>query len=426
MKKKRFTALVLATALLFGGAIAVSASGFGSGVAVIASEAKIIKTGIVGQKIVFSDVDFKQGLGITDFDKIEITSIPLSTEGTLLLAGRRVNKGTVIKRKNIGALVFVPASKNVTECKFTFTTEDFADGNEIEFIIKFTEKVNYAPEVNEAVSKNVTTQREIPVHSRLSSTDKEGDVVEYIILSYPKSGTIELIDKTSGEYIYTPKNEFIGTDGFAYVARDEWGNFSKLSRVEIEVSERMSEVVYADMKKHPQYNAAVILTAMGITDGQIMGEENYFLPNASVSRVEFLSMAMKCAGIRVDTSIKSTYFDDNNAIPAPMIPYVSTAARLGIINGEFTNGKLLFRPNDGITKYEAGLIISKLINIGESAEIYNFTDSATVPVWARDEISALCKTGIFDYEDNMINGDAKLSRADTVDYLYKMLKYLEK
>ena len=47
-----------------------------------------------------------------------------------------------IKRKNLGALVFIPASKDVTECKFIFTIESFADGAEVEFVIKFIDKVN--------------------------------------------------------------------------------------------------------------------------------------------------------------------------------------------------------------------------------------------------------------------------------------------
>ena len=79
MKKKKITVSVISALLLIGSVFSIASSAsFGSGVAVVASEAKIIKTGIYGQKIVFSDLDFKQGLAITDFDKIEIKKIPLS------------------------------------------------------------------------------------------------------------------------------------------------------------------------------------------------------------------------------------------------------------------------------------------------------------------------------------------------------------
>ena len=78
----RETAAIISAALLIVSVFGFTVSaGFGSGVAVVASETKIIKSGIFGQKIIFSDLDFKQGLAITDFDKIEITDVPDSNEG---------------------------------------------------------------------------------------------------------------------------------------------------------------------------------------------------------------------------------------------------------------------------------------------------------------------------------------------------------
>ncbi len=423
MKKKIFC-LLLCSAMLIGGVFTVASSaGFGSGIAALAAETKIIKTGIYGQKIVFSDLDFKQGLAITDFDKIEITDIPLSSEGTLLLAGRRVKAGTIIKRKNIGALVFVPASKTLEECKFSFTTEDFGEGATVDFIIKYTDKVNYAPEIDESISASISTQREISVFGQMSATDKEGDEVEFIILSYPKEGMLKVTSDAGGEYVYSPPASFTGTDTFSYVARDSWGNFSKVCKVKIEVGERMSEVVYSDMTKNPNYNAAVTLTAMGIMDGKVIGDGNYFMPEATVSRAEFLAMAMKCAGISGDKSTSKSYFDDNDAISTPLLPYVKAAAKMGIINGEFKDGKLLFRPNDIITKSEAGMILAKLVDTSKITEKVSFSDLDTVPVFAREEINALTVMGILSYEGDMINGKAEVTREAAAEYLYNMLSY---
>lgn len=424
MKLKKILSASIIAALLVGSIFSVATSAkFGSGIAVSASETKIIKTSIYGKKIVFSDVDFKQGLAITDFEKIEITKIPSSSEGTLLLAGRRVKEGTVIKRKNIGALVFVPASKNLEKCKFSFTTEDFAEGAEVDFIIKYTDKVNYAPEIDESVSASVSTQREISVYGQMSARDREGDEVEYIVVSYPKSGTLRITDKENGEYIYTPPVSFTGSDSFSYVARDEWGNFSKLCKVKIDVGERMSEVVYTDMTEHKDYNAAVTLTAMGVMSGTLVGDNSYFMPEKSISRAEFLTMAMKCAHINADKNSLSTFFDDNDEIAPGHLPYVISAAKLGIVNGEFKDGKLLFRPGDSITKYEAAAILSKLVDISDVSASVTFEDSQSVPVWARDGLSKLCSMGIISYEGTTINATAELTRAEAAEYLYNMLKY---
>ncbi|MBO5879439.1 MAG: S-layer homology domain-containing protein [Clostridia bacterium] len=426
MKKRKLIAsfLIALTLISTISCFAASAS-FGSGVAVLANETKIIKSGIYGQKIVFSDLDFKQGLSITDFDKIEIKSIPLSTEGTLLLAGRKVKEGTVIKRKNIGALVFIPASKEVSECKFIFTTEAFGEGAPVEFVIRYTDKVNYAPEIDDSKTASLNTQRNISLYGKMSATDKDGDDIEYIIVSYPKVGTLKIIDSENGEYFYTPPAEYSGSDSFSYVARDEWGNFSSLAKVKIEVTERMSEVVYVDMQTHPQYNAAVALTAMGIMDGKIIGEGTYFIPDQTVTRAEFLTMALKAASIKGDQSTSKSYFDDNDEIPSPLLPYVKAAANLGIISGEFKGGKLLFRPNDAITKYEAAMIISALVG-NVDTETVNFSSDSTVPVWARDDVAAVCAVGIFSYDDISANAKLSLTKAESAEYLYNMINYLEK
>ena len=135
----------IAISVLCMGSISASAY-LGQGARVVASDVSMIKTGLIGHKITFTDGDFKSALVISDFDTITITEIPSSTEGTLLISGRRVGNGRVIKRKNIGALVFIPASDSVAECSFKFTVDGYAGGAEIQCIMKFIDKVNYAPE----------------------------------------------------------------------------------------------------------------------------------------------------------------------------------------------------------------------------------------------------------------------------------------
>ena len=227
MKKsfKWITAALLVVAMSIGGISAYA--DFGSGVAAMAEGTEIVKTAISGKKIVFSDVDFKQGLCITDFEKIEITAVPESNQGTLMLAGRRVGIGTVIKRKNIGALVFIPASSEVSQCSFKFRTDDYASGAEVEFVLKFTEKVNYAPTVSKEDDGIIITQREVSVWGQMSAEDVEGDALEYIVISYPRAGALSVSDKESGEFLYTPPTGYTGAVSFTFVARDEWGNFSK-------------------------------------------------------------------------------------------------------------------------------------------------------------------------------------------------------
>ena len=116
MKKILASILIIATMLtLF--ALTVSAS-FGNGVTAVANEVSIVKSGLYGRKLTFSDLDFKQGLCITDFKRVTITKLPDSSAGVLMLAGRRATEGVSIKRKNLPSLVFIPASKDVSEAEF--------------------------------------------------------------------------------------------------------------------------------------------------------------------------------------------------------------------------------------------------------------------------------------------------------------------
>ena len=422
MKKIVSALLITLVFTLTLGTTAAYAS-FGSGIQTLASDTKIIKSGLVGKKMTFTDADFKQGLCITDFDTVTVTELPSSTEGTLMLAGRRVAAGTSIKRKNLPALVFIPATKDVTEAKFKVTVDDFAGGESIEFIIRFSDKINYEPEIKDEHTSNLDlkTQREIGIHGKMCANDADSESLEFIVISYPKSGTLTIVDKKSGEYVYTPYDSYVGNDSFVYVARDEWGNFSKAQKVKITVSERMSEVVYRDMIGRPEYNAAVTMTAMGIMDGRLIGDGVYFNPDESVSRAEFVCMAMKAMGIRADATATATYFDDNEDIPLPLLSYVATAQRMGLINGNFENGELVFKPNEAITKYEAATVIAKLLNKESDNNLPVFSDINDVPTWARDDVYTMCSLGIFEYENGSVNAAKAVSKAECASYLYKMI-----
>ena len=187
------------------------------------------------------------------------------------------------------------------------------------------------------------------------------------------------------------------------------------------INERMSEIEYVDMIDRPEYNAAVAMTAMGIMGGEIVGDGIYFRPDEAVTRAEFVSFAMKALGIRADASVSKTYFDDDDSIPAPLRSYVATAQRNGITIGKFEDGKLLFKPNDKITKYDAAVVMSSLLGCHVEGEIETFANESEIPVWARASVYAMCSVGIFDYEGNTIDTSASVTRADAARYLYRIL-----
>ena len=414
MVKTRFIAALLLVALTVSLSAVYSSAFAGSGVEVMSREIKVVKSALLGRKLTFSDADFKCAFAVDDFEKITVTALPSSNDGTLLLAGRRVREGQDIKRKNIAALVFVPVDKSVDEAEFSFTLDG---GTECICRMRFLERMNYAPKVADEDSAvfNLFTQERIGVFGKMSAEDPEGDSLEYIIAAYPKYGRLELVGD-DGRYSYTPSEGFTGYDAFTFAVRDEYGNYSEAREVVLKVGERMSEVVYCDMLKAEEYNAAVVMNAMGIMSGKLIGDDMYFMPDESVTRAEFVSMALKAAGIRAD--VGESFFDDNDSIPTSLRGYVAAAARRGIVDGSASGASLIFRPNDGITVYEAAAIMCAILGeAGEEASEYSTLDG--VPVWARGASGAMMTLGILD--DDTEDLSATVTRGDAAEFLYRMV-----
>ena len=288
--------------------------------------------------------------------------------------------------------------------------------------MKFIEKVNYAPKLNTDTEQtlNVTTQKGILVYGKIDAHDPEGDALEYILVTYPKYGTLTLTDDGNGEFSYLPSSDFDGKDSFVFVVRDEYGNYTRPETVNIKVTERMSEVVYVDMEGSRSYNAALAMTAMGIMSGKRVGDDMYFSPEETVTRAEFVAMAMKALGIRSDSTLTETFFDDNDEIPKSLVGYIATAARCGIINGSFENDGLYFRPNDTITKCEAAIVMSNLIEVKAENAVFSGIEGITdVPVWARAHVGAMYSVGVFTAESADELSES-LNRSDAAEYLYRL------
>lgn len=394
----------------------------GTGYTTVLGEVKVIKTALYGQKLTFSDADFKQAYAIADFNSVTIESLPLSSEGTLLLAGRRVKEGQTVKRRNLAAMIFVPASAEVTSASFEYTLSYGGVKSSGVCEMKFIDKVNYAPKIPEEKESSLSlkTQSEISVYGRLEGRDPEGDKLEYIIAAYPKNGALTFTDKDAGTYKYTPVDSFTGYDSFTYVLRDEYGNYSEPREVGIHIVQRLSNEVYADMTDRSEYNAAVAMSALGVMSGRLLGDGKYFMPDETVSRAEFVAMAMKAAGMKADTSLSRTFFDDNTEIPTALVSYVATAQRLGIVDGDFTEAGLVFEPNRGITKNEAARIIGSILGLKLSEEDEVYFENASVSASARSSVAAMFTIGIFDGDIESFSGTDIVTRAEAAEYLYRM------
>ena len=79
-KIKRLIALWLVIAVCVSFGAVTAGARFGTGYTLAASEVRVVKTGLFGEKLTFSDTDFKKAYAISDFKSVVINSIPKSSE----------------------------------------------------------------------------------------------------------------------------------------------------------------------------------------------------------------------------------------------------------------------------------------------------------------------------------------------------------
>lgn len=423
MKKKLWFSLLV---LLLLGATAVTGSAAGllsDALVVLAEGSDMIKGAVAGDTVRFSAADFKQAMGIRRFDGITLTSLPDAEDGTLYFGKQAVAVGATVPRDSLNSLTFVPTDSKVTEASFSFTCDSYAGGAEIACIIRFADRLNKAPTVSSVTaSQSVSTYSDHAVEGTLCATDPEGDALEFIVIGYPKNGTLTVLSSALGDFRYTPVSGFSGKDEFTFVVRDVYGNYTAPSTVSISVKKNESGLTYADMHGVAAALPALVLANENIMLGSLQGDGMYFRPDEEISRQDFLVMAMKAAGITPRDGLVNTVFDDNGAIPVGLRPYVATAQERGYVIGRFGEEGLLFSGSETLTRAEAAVILSRILEADVPVSVPLSPDAEAVPAYAKDSIDALCAMGIYPRaEEGALAANEPLDRAAAAEMLYATL-----
>ena len=407
-------------------AIPVCAAQMGSGVACLASAEPMIKSGQSGEPLSFSPADFRQAVGLSRVGGITVTELPDNTTGTLKLAGFRVNQGDTIPESSLSSLTFTAATPLVSESSFRFKAEN-GSGVELTCRIRLTDEPNRAPSVGAIPESrlNVAAQSGTKTVGTLRSVDPEGDAVTYLLVTAPEHGSVILTDQAAGTYCYVPKSGYTGSDKFRYVARDEYGNYSGIATVSVTVTARAAATVFDDMVGSPREGDALIATAAGIMQGRIAGDRQLFDPAGSVTKAEFVVMAMKAAGIAPRAGLAHTFFDNDAEISPEVRGYLATAQRMGIVVGVFDERGLTFSPDEPITAAEAVAVAHRCLGNG-SAAVPVGSVSSDVPVFARAAVAALDGMGLLDgIERTSLAGKTPLTRADAASLVAGMIRQTE-
>ncbi len=438
MKKKIVFVLVFAVIMLaiVGGISKLAFSGekedplapktaFSPGVLILAEKSGMAKAGIRGSELVFDRADFSRALNVSRVSEITFTSVPPLSEGKILVGNTVVTSGQTVSGSNLSLISFRAASPELTRSSFRFSPD--GEAYELECTLYFLDKVNYAPTVSiaPAVSLDVNTYENVTHFGKLSAYDPDGDECIFEIVSQPKNGLVVMSDEGNGEYLYIPRDGYVGKDKFSYVACDKYGNYSAAAEVSVSVSRTALPSSFSDMQGSDAHASAIKLTEEGIMSGTQIGDGYYFQPDKAVSRSEFVVLAMQTLGIKEVNSLRVTDFADDADIPASMKGYVAAAYELEYVNGCFVDGKRCFLPNKSITRAEAAVIVGRMLEAATPTITPEISDREDIPAWAESSVYSLCSMGVLDTENGEVRASEVMSRADTAKLLSLMMRVVE-
>jgi hypothetical protein len=394
-------------------------------IGVLAPASELVKGGLRGRAVTFSPTDFDAALGVHGVRAIEILSLPKPEEGKLMLGDKEVKVGERISRRELSSLTFTPAVPTLVESGFTFKAESVGLV-ESRCIIRFAEEMNYAPSVTHLTSAllSASTQTGLSASGRLTAYDPEGDSLTYLITEYPQHGALLLDDAETGSYRYLPIDGYAGEDSFSYVARDYYGNYSHEATVSLTVSPRASSHTYADMEEDEGYAAALLVESREIMQSELVGDTRFFHPSREVKLTDFLVMVMKAVGIRPLS--RETFFENNDEIPSAQRGYIARAQREGYVIGELSDRGLVLDVDRIITRAEAAVIVSKILDSKkEPSALSVFADADAIPARAEAAVYTAYELGLLSLsEDGSIDATASLTRGDAAEMLANLIKHL--
>ena len=204
-----------------------------------------------------------------------------------------------------------------------------------------------------AENMEIKVYRGVAYEGEFRAVDNEGDEVTFAIAQEPKKGMVALTEDGLG-FVYTPGGK-LGTDSFTYTAIDAYGNISLPATVS-------SGVCYADMGGSRAHTAAVDLAEHGVFVGAKIGDSYFFEPERTLSRGEFVAMALAAMDVSAE-DVQMTGFCDDASIPTWAKGYAVSALNAGVVSGVSTAEGVAFRANDAITLNEAAVVLNRLLRV---------------------------------------------------------------
>ena len=353
---------------------------------------------------VFSESDTLEG--------VYVASVPSQLDAEVSLGARTLRAGDVLDRSMLSQLLVLPAENRDASCELVYCP---IEGGEVQpsraLELSILTGKNEAPVCRDV---KFETYKNIANTGVLSASDPEGDTLTYQLVKEPKRGTVDIAP--DGSFTYTPAQNKVGKDVFTYTATDSAGNVSNVANVTVKIVKPTEKAMYQDLAGDTLAYTAMWLKDRGVYTGKRIAGNLCFEPEGTLTRGEFLVMAMKLLGAEPESARLTSGFADESKTPAWMRPYIVSAFKSGMVSGVTSPDGMVFRPSSNLTRAEAAVMLQNILDLPQSQEAAVFSEDCAVPVWAQASVSALESAGI---SIPVTTSAENLTRREAAELLYE-------
>ncbi len=242
------------------------------------------------------------------------------------------------------------------------------------------------------------------------------------LTSLPANGTITV--NQDNEFVYTPLNNFSGTDSFQYRISSN-GVQSNISKCSITVGEDIPETkfCYEDMKNHSVKYAAEKMAEKNIIKGEKIAGKYYFHPDTQITRGLFISYLTATMGISNENNSSKPVFADTNSLSNQLRQDVYTCWSSGIITGKKIGDESYFCADAPITRAEMFTMIDRAFSGKTNSDItLNYQDWRLIPDYAKISVKNLISNGFLTNSPNEeLRPTDIVTKAEMAEILYKLV-----
>ena len=187
------------------------------------------------------------------------------------------------------------------------------------------------------------------------------------------------------------------------------------------------KIEFSDVDNHFAKKEIEYLAEKGIINGYTEEDNLSFKPNQNITREEFIKIICSASYTDKIKNIDTVPFADWNYVSDWAKKYLYQAFKNEIVLGEkISETEYNCNPKKNITRAEAMVIISRLLNIEETIDNLEFLDEDEIPQWAITEVKQLTSLKILNgYEDNTIRVNNNITRGETAVIIYRFLEVKE-